>query len=78
MNGWRTVMFCSVLHELVELLIKFHWYLLQYCNTFMVMQIKLLLLFSCFRNAVALKAFFLGLFAPSLEFWLHKQLSALL
>ena len=60
-------MFCSVLHELVELLIKFHWYLLQYCNTFMVMQIKLLLLFSCFRNAVALKASFFRIVCSELR-----------
>ena len=60
-------MFCSVLHELVELLIKFHWYLLQYCNTFMVMQIKLLLLFSCFRNVVALKASFFRIVCSELR-----------
>ena len=58
-------MFCSVLHELVELLIKF--YLLQYRNTFMVMQIKLLLLFSCFRNAMALKASFFRIVCSELR-----------
>ena len=49
MNEWmRTVTFCNVLHVLISWkVLKFRVIALQYCNSFMVMQIKHFLLLIC-------------------------------
>ena len=60
-------MFCSVLNELVELVIKFRLVPFAILYTFMVMQITLLLSFSFCRNAVALKASFFRIVCSELR-----------
>ena len=60
-------MFCSVLNELVELVIKLRLVPFAILYTFMVMQITLLLSFSFCRNAVALKASFFRIVCSELR-----------